>query len=59
MKTIVDKLASKKLLTALLAYSVLILQGSGVISLPSEVTVAASTAMVAHILGQTLVDVRG
>jgi len=48
MNTVVEKLASKKLLTVLLAYSVLILQGSGVIELPSEVTVAASSAMVAR-----------
>ena len=58
MKIIVEKLTSKKLLTVLLAYSILVLQGSGVISLPSEVTVAASTAMVAHIFGQTIVDVK-
>ena len=54
----IDRLVSKKLLTVLLAYSVLVLQGSGAISLPSEVTIAASTAMVAHILGQTLVDAK-
>ena len=58
MNVVIEKLVSKKLLTVLLAYSVLVLQGSGVISLPSEVTVAASSAMVAHILGQTLVDAK-
>jgi len=57
-KIVLTKLTSKKLLTVLLAYSVLILQGSGVINLPAEVTVAASSAMVAHILGQTLIDTK-
>ena len=56
---LLDRLVSKKLLTVLLAYSVLILQGSETISLPSEVTVAASSALIAHILGQTIVDAKG
>ena len=53
---LITRLASKKLLTVILAYSLIVLDGTSALALDPFVVQAASISLIAFIGGQTAVD---
>ena len=56
--SLIKQFASKKLAMVLLAYSIIILDGTSALTLEPAVVVAASTALTSGILAQAAIDYR-
>ena len=56
--SLIKQFASKKLAMVLLAYSIIILDGTSALTLEPAVVVAASTALTTGILAQSAIDYR-
>ena len=58
LKDIIVQFTSKKLVSAMLAYSLIVLDGTSALTLDATVVQAAAAALVAHIAVQGAVDLR-
>ena len=59
IKDLVNRFASKKFVTAVGAYVLILLDGAGVIEISNEVQQIATAALLAEIVAQGVVDSRG